>query len=54
MIREKRNKEKLASYYQAVLPDKLFYANLLPYWKTVSSIRTSIPGWLSPGSAAGR
>ena len=41
MIREKRNKEKLASYYRKFMEDG-------------SSIRTSIPGWLSPGSAAGR
>ncbi|MBS5661774.1 MAG: hypothetical protein KHW79_10920 [Clostridiales bacterium] len=31
--------EKLASYYQAVLPDKLFYANLLPYCAKVTQIK---------------
>ena len=40
MIREKRNKEKLASYYRKFMEDGV--------------IGTSIPGWLSPGSAAGR
>lgn len=41
MIREKRNKEKLASYYRKFMEDGVID-------------RTSIPGWLSPGSAAGR
>ena len=41
MIREKRNKEKLASYYRKFMEDGVIDPNV-------------IPGWLSPGSAAGR